>query len=85
MVRWSLRSWQDGAVLFDEASGSCHALSSSAEVLCRLCLQRKVFDASSLADELFGCDVEAGDVQVIEQVLMGFASMNFIKPAGALG
>jgi hypothetical protein len=83
--RWSLRSWADGAVLFDEATGSCHALTASTEMVCRLCLQRSHFDAASLANELFDSGANVEDVLALEQVLESFTSIDLIQPTEVIG
>lgn len=82
--RWRLRSWPDGAVLFDEASGSCHALTSAAEVVCRQCLDLIRVDAHALAAQLFGDESLPEDTRAIELVLEQFGLMGFVEPAEAI-
>lgn len=82
--RWLVHEWVDGAVLFDEATGSCHALTMSGAAVCRLCLVHPVFDAVLLTRKLLEDEITPADIQGVESILDRFAEMGFVEPAEAV-
>lgn len=74
-----LREWPDASVLFDDATGSFHCLNPAAAGLMAILLKSSARSASSLAQELLGEQPDAHDVDMVENVLKEFLSLNLIE------
>jgi hypothetical protein len=74
-----LRNWPDGTVVFDDASGQLQCLSPVSGSLMGLLVQPHPWSAMSLADELLGETPTADDVEMVENALAEFSTLNFIE------
>ncbi len=87
LVKWScpragdmaLRIWSDGAVVFDEANGDLHSLTSTAAEVLSLLIKQTYGSTVSLAQDLLGELPTASDVEMMENMLMHFESLNIIQ------
>lgn len=75
---FSLRTWLDGCVVFDDATAQLHCLNPVAGDLLTLLMQRQQMSASELAQALLGEIPTADDVEMVENQLTVFSSLNFI-------
>lgn len=75
----ALREWPDGWVLFDEAQGQLKCLTTSAGVIMNLLLQQTEWTSFKLGEALIEEVPTNDDVQMVENVLMHFQSLNLIE------
>lgn len=73
-----LRSWSDGCVLFDEAQGQLHCLTSASGEVMSLLLQRREWTSFELAEVLIGEAPTEDDVVMVENTALHFLSLNLI-------
>ena len=77
---FQLQMWPDGAVVYDEASGDIHALTSiSGELLDKL-LTTEQSSTESLAEALLGASPTEDVVSMVRRILLEFESMGFVEP-----
>jgi len=85
-VRWScrrsadlsLRRWPDGCVLFDEAQGQLQWLTAASGEVMALLLQCPEWTSVELAQALMGETPTEDDVEMVENVVRHFQSLNLI-------
>jgi hypothetical protein len=75
---FSLRTWPDGCVVFDDATAQLQCLSPVAGELLTLLMQRAQWTATDLAQTLLGEMPTADDVEMVENQLTAFFSLHFI-------
>jgi hypothetical protein len=74
-----LHNWPDGTVVFDDANGQLQCLSPVSGALLAMltaALPRRSID---LAHELLGETPTGDDVQMVENILAEFSSLNLIE------
>jgi PqqD family protein of HPr-rel-A system len=74
----SLRWFDDGAVVFDEATGSLHALEPAAAMALQHCLSGAEWSAQSLARTMSEVHGLAVDIETAQAWLAAFAALNFV-------
>lgn len=74
-----MRTWIDGAVVFDEASGDLHSLTPTAAEVLKLLMSRTKVSAASLAQDLLGELPTTTDVEMMENMLIHFEFLNIIQ------
>ncbi len=79
----ALREWPDGTVLHDEATGQLQCLSPVAGTLMTLLLAGPSWTASGLAAELLGETPTPNDVEMVENALSTFSSLDLIERVAA--
>ncbi len=75
----TLRHWPDGAVVFDDANAELQCLNPVSGMLLTLLLQRPHWSAQDLTRELFEDEPTVADVEMVENVLSEFSSLNFVE------
>jgi hypothetical protein len=79
----AIHDWPDGSVIFDDANGRLHCLSPVSGNLMGLLVGLESWSASGLAQELLGEEPTAHDVEMVENVLSEFSSLNLIERVAA--
>jgi hypothetical protein len=74
----AIRSWSDGSVVFDDASGQLHCLTPIAGEVLALILVSEGRTGNELAESLLGEIPTPTDSEMMENMLSGLASMNLI-------
>jgi hypothetical protein len=75
----SLHEWPDGTVVFDDASGQLQCLNPVSGSLMGLLVQPRAWRAADLALELLGETPTRNDVEMVENALAEFSSLNLIE------
>lgn len=70
-----VRVWPDGAVVYDEADGSLHALNPVAGEALQWLLAHPALGPVELARHLLQEEPQASDLQRVNELLRGFESM----------
>lgn len=76
---FALRDWPDGSILFDEANGQLQRLNSSAGRMMALFLENSEWTSCELAQVLFGEAPAQKDIELVENALENFLSLNLIE------
>ncbi len=76
---FSIKKWPDGVVVFDDATGHLHALSVSAASVLELMQPGVPLDAFQLGWQLLEETPTEDDVEMVENVLTEFSSLNLIQ------
>mgnify|MGYP007070711589 CR=1 FL=1 len=76
---FSLQSWTDGAVLYDEASGKLHCLTVIAGELFVCFLDQSQWSISDLARRLLRAEPESGDIDMVGNIIDHFHLLNLIE------
>lgn len=71
--------WPDGVVVFDDADGNLQCLSPTSGLLLEALLDGRARSAEALAQDLLGEMPSPDDVQMVENILNEFSSLNFIE------
>jgi hypothetical protein len=75
----ALREWPDGVVVFDDANGHLNCLNlASGALLELLLLSDTQWTSERLAQELLGEHPTTNDIDMVENALAEFSSLNFI-------
>lgn len=75
----SLRFWQDGTVVFDEASGHLHCLSPMAGQLLELVMTRPHWTTRDLVVEFIGENLQPEDEDLVMNALSIMTSSGLLK------
>lgn len=75
----SFRNWPDGSVVFDDANGQLQCLTPVSADLMELLRRPRAWTAPNLAEELLGETPTQLDVEMVENALAEFSSLNFIQ------
>lgn len=75
---FSLRHWADGSVLFDEANGQLQRLTPSAGRMFALFIEKPEWTSGALSKALFGETSLPEDLEIVEQALENFRSLNLV-------
>lgn len=76
---FAIQSWPDGVVVYDDASGSLHALSPAAGEAFSLILAQRVSSTESLAAAMGLTEPGPEDFEVLQSLLGQFESMGLIE------
>jgi len=76
---FTLRVWADGAVVYDEADGSLHALNPIAGEAFSLLCSRGALTSRALASLLLQDEPQGDDEAMVEQLLSQFEHMGLIE------
>lgn len=74
----SIREWTDGFVVFDDASGRLHCLTSVAGEALALILASDGVTGDQIAESMLGETPTPTDSEMMENMLCGLASMDLI-------
>lgn len=74
-----LRSWPEGGVLYDDASGTLHTLTSVGSEVMGIFLKGKAWSALSLFIELLGDSPIDEDLEMMEKMLDHLQSLHLIS------
>ena len=74
-----LHNWPDGTVVFDDANGHLQCLSPVSGALLAMLTAGLPRRSTDLAYELLGEAPTADDVQMVENILAEFSSLNLIE------
>lgn len=74
----ALRWFDDGAVVFDEATGSLHALETAAALALEQCLAQTECTATSLVRWLADVHGLAVDAETVQAWLTTFEALNYV-------
>lgn len=80
---FSIREWEDGCVVFDDASGKLHCLTSVAGEALALVLSSSGLTGDEIAESLLGEIPTLTDSEMMENMLSGLASMDLIDRLSA--
>lgn len=76
---FAVRVWADGAVVYDEADASLHALNPIAGEAFSLLRAHLALTPHALASLLFRDEPQEDDVAMVEQLLSAFEHMGLIE------
>lgn len=76
---FALREWADGFVLFDEANGQLQRLNPSAGRMMAIFLEKPDWTSCGLAQAIFGEAPVAADIELVENALANFQTLNLIE------
>jgi ligand-binding SRPBCC domain-containing protein len=74
-----LRAWPDGVVVFDDSNAELQCLTPASGAVLEVLEERSPCTSQQVAIEIFGDDTSSADVEMIENVLVEFLSLNFIE------
>lgn len=80
---FAVRVWADGAVVYDEADGSLHALNPIAGEAFSLLCAHDALTPHALASLLFQDEPQGDDEAMVEQLLSEFEHMGLIERSPA--
>ncbi len=82
--RFAFRLWPEGCVAHDEADGSLYELTVAAgEVLSVLQRQPSSVAPDQLAHELLGDDLQPGDLDLVQHLLVQLCELGIVRSASA--
>lgn len=76
---FAIQSWPDGVVVYDDTSGSLHALTPIAGEAFGLLLAGQVHDAASLAQAMGLVEPATEELDMLQSLLLQFESMGLIE------
>jgi PqqD family protein of HPr-rel-A system len=76
---FAIQHWPDGVVVYDDTSGSLHALTPVAGEAFSLIQTRQASDARSLAQAMGLVEPAAEELDMLESLLVQFESMGLIE------
>lgn len=76
---FAIQSWPDGVVVYDDASGSLHALNPVAGEAFSLILAQRVISTEGLAVAMGLAEPGPEDLEVLQSLLDQFESMGLIE------
>lgn len=74
-----LRKWGDGAVLFDDATGYLHSVTTTSADVFDLLLCRPLWSIAALTEELLQEYPSSTDIKMMEELLVHFLSLGLIE------
>lgn len=76
---FAIQRWPDGVVVYDDTSGSLHALTPVAGEAFDLLLAGQAHDATSLAQALGLVEPATEELDMLQSLLMQFESMGLVE------
>jgi len=78
-----LKEWEDGTVIFDEASGQLNCLTLASGALVEALLEKPGCSTHELACRILGSELGEDEYELVEKTLAELSALRFIERATA--